>query len=95
MGMAHQPCPDCGSSDALLINDDGSFEIKQVNVDGSTTNFSMKIDGDRVMTSVEKVRADGSALKFSSDGIINRRSSYVYKDGKVDPSSIKNKYAFK
>ena len=24
MGMAHQPCPDCGSSDALLINDDGS-----------------------------------------------------------------------
>lgn len=24
MGKAHQPCPDCGSSDALLINDDGS-----------------------------------------------------------------------
>lgn len=24
MSMAHQPCPDCGSSDALLINDDGS-----------------------------------------------------------------------
>ncbi len=82
------------ASRTAVINDDGSFEIKQVNVDGSTTNFSMKIDGDRVMTSVEKVRADGSALKFSSDGIINRRSSYVYKDGKVDPSSIKNKYAF-
>ncbi len=82
------------ASRTAVINDDGSFEIKQVNVDGSTTNFSMKIDGDRVMTSVEKVRADGSALKFSSDGIINRRSSYVYKDGKVDTSSIKNKYAF-
>lgn len=24
MSKAHQPCPDCGSSDALLINDDGS-----------------------------------------------------------------------
>lgn len=24
MGLSHQPCPDCGSSDALLINDDGS-----------------------------------------------------------------------
>lgn len=24
MGLTHQPCPDCGSSDALQINDDGS-----------------------------------------------------------------------
>ena len=24
MSQAHQPCPKCGSSDALLINDDGS-----------------------------------------------------------------------
>ena len=24
MSIAHQPCPDCGSSDALLINEDGS-----------------------------------------------------------------------
>lgn len=24
MSLAHQPCPSCGSSDALLINDDGS-----------------------------------------------------------------------
>ena len=24
MGQSHQPCPDCGSSDGLLINDDGS-----------------------------------------------------------------------
>lgn len=24
MAKAHQPCPDCGSTDALLINDDGS-----------------------------------------------------------------------
>lgn len=24
MALAHQPCPNCGSSDALLINDDGS-----------------------------------------------------------------------
>ena len=24
MGLAHQHCPDCDSSDALLINDDGS-----------------------------------------------------------------------
>ena len=76
------------------INDDGSFVIKQVNVDGSTTNFSMKIDGDRIMSSVEKIRNDGSAVKYSSDGIINRRSSYVYRDGEVDTSSIKNKYAF-
>ena len=82
------------ASRTAVINDDGSFEIKQVNVDGTTTNFSMKIDGDRIMTSVEKVRSDGSALKYSSDGIINRRSSYVYKDGKVDTASVKNKYAF-
>ena len=24
MSIAHQPCPKCGSTDALLINDDGS-----------------------------------------------------------------------
>lgn len=24
MTQSHQPCPDCGSSDALMINDDGS-----------------------------------------------------------------------
>lgn len=24
MALTHQPCPDCGSSDALIINDDGS-----------------------------------------------------------------------
>lgn len=82
------------ASRTAVINDDGSFVIKQINVDGSTTNFSMKIDGDRIMTSVEKIRNNGSAVKYSSDGIINRRSTYVYSNGEIDKSSIKNKYAF-
>ena len=79
---------------SAVLNDDGTFVIKQVNTDGSTTNFSMKINGNSVMTSVERIRTDGSAVKYSSDGIINRRSTYVYQDGKINPSTVKNKYAF-
>ena len=78
----------------IVRGDDGSFTIKQTNTDGSTTNFSMTISGGGIMTSVEKIRKDGSAVKYSSDGIINKRSSYKYTDGKVNASTIKNKYAF-
>lgn len=31
MTLSHQPCPDCGSSDALIINDDGSTKCYSCN----------------------------------------------------------------
>lgn len=82
------------ASREVVQTEDGSFQIKQINTDGSTTNFSMKIDGDRIMTSVENIGKNGSAIKYSSDGIINKRSSYKYVDGEIDTKSVKNKYAF-
>ena len=78
----------------VVYGDDGSFTIKQTNTDGSTTNFSMKIDGGNIMTSVEQIKKNGTAVKYSSDGIIHKRSTYTYVDGKINASSVKNKYAF-
>jgi twinkle protein len=46
MSLAHQPCPNCGSSDALLINDDGSTKCFSC---GKRTPPS-----DKVYTSQEK-----------------------------------------
>ena len=78
----------------VVYGDDGSFTIKQTNTDGSTTNFSMKIDGGNIMTSVEQIKKNGTAVKYSSDGIIHKRSTYTYVDGKINASSVRNKYAF-
>lgn len=78
----------------IVNGDDGSFTIKQTNVDGTTTNFSMNISNGRIMTSVEKISKSGFAVKYSSDGIINKRSTYAYTDGKIDTATVKNKYAF-
>ena len=54
----------------------------------------MKIDGGNIMTSVEQIKKNGTAVKYSSDGIIHKRSTYTYVDGKINASSVKNKYAF-
>lgn len=78
----------------IVRGDDGSFTIKQTNADGTTTNFSMNISNGRIMTSVERISKSGSAVKYSSDGIINKRSTYTYTDGKIDTATVKNKYAF-
>lgn len=82
------------ASRQVMQSDDNTFHILQTNTDGSTTNFSMNINNDRVMTSVEKVSQSGQAVNFSSDGIIQKRSSYNYVDGKVDAESVRNRYAF-
>lgn len=78
----------------IVQSDNNAFEILQTNADGSTTRFSMNFSGDRVMTSVEKIRSDGSAIKYSSDGIIHKRSTFNYVNGQVNAESIRNKYAF-
>ena len=78
----------------IVRGDDGSFTIKQTSADGTTTNFSMNISNGRIMTSVERISKSGSAVKYSSDGIINKRSTYTYTDGKIDTATVKNKYAF-
>ena len=78
----------------IVRGDDGSFTIRQTNADGTTTNFSMNISNGRIMTSVERISKSGSAVKYSSDGIINKRSTYTYTDGKIDTATVKNKYAF-
>ena len=54
----------------IVRGDDGSFTIKQTNADGTTTNFSMNISNGRIMTSFDRISKSGSAVIFSSDGII-------------------------
>ena len=60
MSLSHQPCPDCGSSDALHINDDGSTKCFSCN----TFTPASKV------TKHEKL--DGSFLKGIAKGIPDR-----------------------
>ena len=60
MSLSHQPCPDCGSSDALHINDDGSTKCFSCN----TFTPASKV------TNHEKL--DGSFLKGIAKGIPDR-----------------------
>lgn len=50
MALSHQPCPDCGSSDALMINDDGSTKCfscdKFTPAPSEKPNKTFTLDGD-------------------------------------------------
>ena len=49
----------------------------------------------RILTELETISAfRNNATKYSSDGIINRRSRYHYKNGEIDPKSVENAYSF-
>lgn len=82
------------ASRQIVSSDPNNFEIKQVNSDGSITNFKMESRNGRMMTSVERVSKGGSARKYQSDGVINKKSSYNYVNGQIDQKSVKDKYAF-
>lgn len=78
----------------VVVSEDNKIEIKQVNTDGSTTIFKMETVGGRAMTSVEQLGKNGSARLYQSDGVINKKSTYKYVDGKISEKSLKNQYAF-
>lgn len=82
------------ASRQIVSSDPNNFEIKQVNSDGSITNFKMESRNGRMMTTVERVSKGGSARKYQSDGVINKKSSYNYVNGQIDQKSVKDKYAF-
>lgn len=70
-------------------------EVKQLNVDGSTSIFRMTEGDKRMMIDFEKISKSGKAVSYSSDGIVNKRSSYSYdSNGQIKPKSVKNQYAF-
>lgn len=64
MSVSHQPCPDCGSSDALLINDDGSTKCY------SCGKFTPSPDG--VTPQVEAKELSGDFLKGKLKDIDSR-----------------------
>ncbi len=69
--------------------------VKQINTDGSTSIFQMTKGEKRDMLSYTRIAKNGKAESYSSDGIINKKSSFkMDKDGKIDPKSVKNNYAF-
>lgn len=65
MSQAHQPCPDCGSSDALLINDDGSTKCY------SCGKFTPSPDGSSSQEAKNECPAD--FLKGRALGIDSRK----------------------
>ena len=73
------------------------FTVHKVNADGTKVNMSMTMEkgSNRIRTDVEAVGAGGRALKYSSNGVVNKRSSYYYdKNGNIDESTVSNSYAF-
>lgn len=69
--------------------------VKQLNTDGSTSIFQMTKGEKRDMLSYTRIAKNGKAESYSSDGIINKKSSFkLDKDGKIDAKSVKNNYAF-
>lgn len=73
-----------------------TFSLAQQNTDGTTTNMSITFgENGRILTELETISAfRNNATKYSSDGIINRRSRYHYKNGEIDPKSVENAYSF-
>ncbi len=81
------------------VDDQGRevFTLRQLNKDGSQVNMSITFGAgnERILTELETIstfRKD--AVKYSSDGIINKSSSYRYKNGGIDRKSVKNSYSF-
>ncbi|MGN0913356.1 MAG: M23 family metallopeptidase [Alphaproteobacteria bacterium] len=77
------------------------FEVSQVNKDGTRSNFKMTLSGNRALTEYETITKKGEAVKYSSDGIVNKRSIYQYnKDGtngefgSVAQNTVKNNFSF-
>lgn len=71
------------------------IRVTQVNIDGSTSIFQMTKGEKRDMLSYTRIAKNGKAESYSSDGIINKKSSFkMDKDGKIDAKSVKNTYAF-
>lgn len=77
-----------------MANGNLAFKVSQVSANGSTTNFSMIFGNNRIMTEVESISAQGKAIKYASDGIINKRSKYKYSNGEIDAQSVKSRYSF-
>ena len=75
---------------------DSAVNVAVMDANGNlaTLKVLQHIDGGNIMTSVEQIKKNGTAVKYSSDGIIHKRSTYTYVDGKINASSVKNKYAF-
>ena len=49
---------------------------------------------EQILTSLEKIEANGYTRKYTSDGIINKQSSYRYRNGEIDKFSVSNRYSF-
>lgn len=71
------------------------FTVTQTNKDGSTSIYQMTKGDKRDMLTYTRINQKGKAVSYSSDGIINKKSTYkVDAEGNVDARSVKNNYAF-
>lgn len=71
------------------------FTLSQTYADGSINNLSMVMGAnEQILTSLEKIEANGYTRKYTSDGIINKQSSYRYRNGEIDKFSVSNRYSF-
>ncbi len=77
------------------------FEVSQVHKDGTRSNFRMTLSGNRALTEYETITKKGEAVKYSSDGIVNKKSSYQYnKDGEngsfgsIAQGTVKDNFSF-
>lgn len=77
------------------------FEVNQVHKDGTRSNFRMTLSGNRALTEYETITKKGEAVKYSSDGIVNKKSSYQYnKDGangsfgSIAQDTVKDNFSF-
>ena len=73
------------------------FTLIQKNNDGSSTNMSMTFgdNNQRILTELETISAfNQNAVKYSSDGILNKVSRYQYENGQVNQNSIRNDFSF-
>ena len=73
------------------------FTLIQKNNDGSSTNMSMTFgdNNQRILTELETISAfNQNAVKYSSDGILNKVSHYQYENGQVNQNSIRNDFSF-
>ncbi len=77
------------------------FEVNQVHKDGTRSNFRRTLSGNRALTEYETITKKGEAVKYSSDGIVNKKSSYQYnKDGangsfgSIAQDTVKDNFSF-
>lgn len=79
-------------ANGIDANGNKFIKIDQINSDGTKSTFTATFNGDnRVMTSIKTVGGDGKGVEYTTDGIIQRKTTIGQaKDGTV---TLENRYS--